>query len=77
MDERWKMTGNDKGPWDQICLNPHESHMELGREEGRQATLQAGFKDGYSLGGTKGIKFGMQLGFFRGFLSALEHTKWE
>jgi hypothetical protein len=80
MEDTTVMAGNlnNKDAWDDICLNPHESHMELGREEGRQAALQAGFKDGYSLGRTKGIEFGMELGFIRGFLNTLEkHLQWE
>jgi hypothetical protein len=71
------MPSNSKDAWDDICLNPHESDMDLGRQEGRQAGLQAGFQDGYALGRTKGIEFGMELGFIRGFLNTIEHSKWE
>lgn len=63
---------NSQDDWDEICVNPHQSHMNAGRHEGREAGLQAGFKDGFALGRTKGIEFGMELGFIRGFINSVE-----
>jgi hypothetical protein len=67
------MPSDNEDAWDDIFLNPHESHVELGRQDGREAGLHAGFKDGYALGRTKGIEFGMELGFIRGFLNTIEN----
>ena len=58
--------------WDDICINPHQTEIDSGREEGQIAGLQAGFNDGFALGRTKGIEFGMELGFMRGFLNTVE-----
>ena len=66
------MSANSQDAWDEICVNPHQSNMELGRMEGREAGLRAGFNDGFALGRTKGIEFGMELGFIRGFLNTVE-----
>ena len=71
------MPSDSEDAWDDIFLNPHESHMELGRQDGREAGLHAGFKDGHALGRTKGIEFGMELGFIRGFLNTIEHGEME
>jgi len=62
----------EQDTWDEICVNPHQSHIDTGRQEGREAGLRAGFKDGFTLGRTKGIEFGMELGFITGFLNTVE-----
>ena len=58
--------------WDELCVNPHQKHMDMGRHEGREAGLQAGFNDGFALGRSKGIEYGMELGFILGFLHTIE-----
>jgi|UniRef100_A0A7S2XML9 hypothetical protein len=59
---------NEEASWDDICVNPHESFLELGRREGKEAGLKAGFNDGRSLGQHKALEFGIELGFIRGFV---------
>lgn len=66
------MSSISQDAWDEICVNPHQSQVEEGRQEGREAGLKAGYVDGYKIGRTKGIEFGMELGFIRGFLNTVE-----
>lgn len=65
-------SSNSQDAWDEICVNPHQSQIDVGRQEGRAAGLEAGFNEGYSLGRTKGIEFGMELGFIHGFLDSIQ-----
>lgn len=69
---RSSVTAGMMSSWDDICINPHQTEIDSGREEGQIAGLQAGFNDGFALGRTKGIEFGMELGFMRGFLNTVE-----
>jgi hypothetical protein len=66
-------SSNSQDAWDEICVNPHQSQIDVGRQEGRAAGLEAGFNEGYSLGRTKGIEFGMELGFILGFLDSVQN----
>jgi hypothetical protein len=57
-------------PWDALT-DPHEEHLQNGREEGKQTGLETGFKMGYDLGRTTAIDVGMELGFIRGAMSTI------
>lgn len=51
--------------WDDICVNPHESELAVGRTEGHEAGLKSGYNDGLDLGMTKGVEYGIEVGFIR------------
>jgi len=57
--------------WEDACLDPHHTSLELGRLEGREAGGQAGFLDGQTLGQSKGLEFGLEIGFYRGIVTVL------
>jgi hypothetical protein len=66
------METNDTDAWDNICVNPHEAAVEIGRNQGRQDGSHAGLEEGYALGRTTAVEYGMEVGFVRGVALALE-----
>lgn len=55
----------EENAWDDIFVNPHESHIAAGRSQGHEAGLSKGYIDGLDLGCTQGVAVGIEIGFLR------------
>lgn len=65
---------NDEA-WDALCINPHKSALQEGRDQGEKDGLLSGYQEGYVLGKTTAIEYGMEVGFVRGAVGALLDKK--